>query len=353
MGWGGSGGALRRRGGAKMPVSPEDHMTHFDAIATATALPFDRLIPALQQMFASAVVVPPRHVHRVPGAGGQSLTSLIMPAWLSGQAYGVKVVNIAPGNAARGLPGLHASYILHDANTGVPLALIDGDQITARRTAAAAALAARWLARVDAQHLLVVGAGRVARLLPAAFGCVRPITQVSVWARSLAAAEALAADWRGEGWQARAAPSLPEAVASADIVSCATLATAPLVQGAWLAPGSHLDLIGSFTPEMREADDACFAQASLFVDTEEALAKSGDLLGPMARGVFDASALRGTLAGLCRGQVAGRRTTSERTVFKAVGSALEDLAAAMLVVGLPVVSDPAAPAPAGRAGALT
>jgi ornithine cyclodeaminase len=114
-------------------------------------------------------------------------------------------------------------------------------------------------------------------------------------------------------------------------VSCATLATAPLIEGRWLRPGSHLDLIGSFTPAMREADDACFAGAALYVDTEEALQKSGDLLGPMSRGVFAPGDLRGTLAGLARGEVSGRRSAQERTVFKSVGTALEDLAAAILV----------------------
>ena len=124
---------------------------------------------------------------------------------------------------------------------------------------------------------------------------------------------------------------LAAAVEAADIVSCATLATEPLVQGRWLRPGSHLDLIGGFTPAMREADDACFAGARLYVDTDEALRKSGDLLGPMTRGVFGAAQVCGTLAALCQRSTAGRRSPQERTVFKSVGTALEDLAAAMLV----------------------
>ena len=214
----------------------------------------------------------------------------------------------------------------------MPLALLDGDQITSRRTAAASALAARWLARADARHLLVVGAGRVAQWLPAAYRVVRPIERVSVWARSPAQAEALAAAWRDEGLDAHAVTDLMAAVRLADIVSCATLATEPLVQGAWLQPGSHLDLIGSFTPAMREADDACLAGAALYIDTEEALTKSGDLLGPLARGVITAGAVRGTLASLSRGESHGRRSAAEYTVFKSVGTALEDLAAAMLVL---------------------
>lgn len=308
-------------------------MQHFDAAATRAGLPYDRLIAALRARFAAGCEVPPRHVHALDG-----MTSLIMPAWIPGRYYGVKTVNIAPGNAARGLPGLHSSYLLYDARTGVPLALLDGDQITTRRTVAASALAASWLARADAQHLLVVGAGALARQLPEAYRAVRPITRVSVWARDTAKAEALARELAASpgcaGLAVQAVRALDAACAAADIVSCATLATAPLVQGAWLRPGSHLDLIGSFTPTMREADDACFAGAGLWVDSDEALAKSGDLLGPLARGVFTAADVRGTLATLAtlaRGEAAGRRSQAERTVFKSVGNALEDLAAALTV----------------------
>jgi ornithine cyclodeaminase len=309
-------------------------MRHFDAAATAAALSFERLIPALRALFVAGCEVPARHVHRIDVPGAPALTSLIMPAWITGRAYGVKIVNVAPGNAARGLPGLHASYILHDAASGAPLAMIDGDQITARRTAAASALAASMLARADARQLLVVGAGRVARLLPAAYRCVRPIESVAVWARAAPAARALADELLAQGFDARPVDDLARGVAGADMISCATLATGPLVMGRWLRPGTHLDLIGGFTPDMREADDDCFRGAGLYVDTDEALAKSGDLLGPMSRGVFVAADVRGTLATLCQGRAAGRHDAHERTVFKSVGTALEDLAAAMLVAGV-------------------
>ena len=130
-------------------------MRIFDAIATRDALPFERLVPALRAMFAAGCAMPPRHVHDIAAPDGARMTSLIMPAWLEGRYYGIKVINIAPANSARSLPGLHASYLLHDAVTGVPLALIDGNELTARRTAAASALAASCLARADARHLLV------------------------------------------------------------------------------------------------------------------------------------------------------------------------------------------------------
>ncbi|MGL6112599.1 MAG: ornithine cyclodeaminase family protein, partial [Rubrivivax sp.] len=170
-------------------------MKIFDAQATRDALPFSTLIPALRDMFVAGCEVPARQVHEIAASAGKEtlasghpkgerMTSLVMPAWQSGRHYGIKVVNVAPQNAARALPGLHSSYLLFDATTGVPQALIDGSVITARRTAAASALAATFVARGDAQRLLLVGAGAVARLLPEAYRTVLPIKQVTVWARS-------------------------------------------------------------------------------------------------------------------------------------------------------------------------
>lgn len=305
-------------------------MKHFDEAATGAPLTFERLVPALRAAFAAEAQVPPRHVHGIETAGGKG-TVLIMPAWSDAGFLGIKTINIFPGNSARGLPGLHATYVLYDAHTGVPLALMDGNEITARRTAAASALGASFLARKNARRLLVLGTGRIARMLPAAHASVRPIDEVRVWNHRTEGAEALAAQWRAEGWNAHATTDLEAAVHQADVVSCATLATAPLVRGNWLAPGSHLDLIGSFTPAMREADVHCFAGARTFVDTDEALQKSGDLLDAMAAGTLRADHVQGTLATLCREQRTGRASDEERTVFKAVGSALEDLTAATLV----------------------
>jgi len=305
-------------------------MQHFDAAATRAALGFAQLIPALRDAFAGEASVPPRHVHAIEAGDGRG-TVLIMPAWSGAGFLGIKTINIFPGNGARGLPGLHATYVLYDAHTGVPLALMDGNEITAHRTAAASALGASFLARANARRLLVLGTGRVARLLPAAHARVRPIDEIRVWNHRPEGAEALAAQWRREGWNAHAATDLEAAVRGADVVSCATLATAPLVRGEWLAAGSHLDLIGSFSPQMREADPACFAGARTFVDTPEALHKAGDLLDAIAAGTLRADAVQATLQQLCRGERDGRRDAQERTVFKAVGSALEDLAAATLV----------------------
>lgn len=306
-------------------------MKTFSAHRCRFALPFDRLIESLRRMFIEGCEVPLRHTHTVVNADGSHGTVLIMPAWQADGYLGIKTVNIFPNNAAHGLPALSATYVLYDARTGQPLAQIDGNEITARRTAAASALAASRLARKDAKRLLVVGAGRVAALLPEAYRQVLPIQAVEVWARNLSQAQALVNKLNAFQIDAVVTPDLASAVARADVISCATLATEPVIQGAWLSPGSHLDLIGSFTPHMREADDACFADARLFVDTQEALQKSGDLLGPLSRGVISADSVRGTLADLCRATVSGRQTATERTVFKSVGTALEDLASAILV----------------------
>jgi ornithine cyclodeaminase/alanine dehydrogenase-like protein (mu-crystallin family) len=311
-------------------------MRHIDAATTARALPFETLIPALERLFLEGCEVPQRHVHAI--ADGP--TTLVMPAWQAGRYLGIKIVNIAPGNAALGLPGLFSTYQLFDARTGAPVAFIDGDEITSRRTAAASALAASRLARADARRLLVVGAGRVASLLAPAYRTVLPIAVVQVWNRHAAGAAALVERLNRQGIAAEVAPDLERAVAHADIVSCATLATAPLIRGEWLAPGTHLDLIGSFTPAMREADDACFAGAEVWVDTPEALAKSGDLLAPLASGALRREDVRGTLTGLCAHRRVPRGA-APRTVFKSVGTALEDLAAAMLVVASATAGDAA------------
>lgn len=305
-------------------------MQTLDAHTTRNHLAFERLIPALRHAFAGLASVPPRHVHSVACGAAQG-TVLIMPAWSDAGFLGIKTINIFPGNSAQGLPGLHATYVLYDARTGVPLVMLDGNEITAHRTAAASALGASFLARPTARRLLVLGTGRVARLLPAAHAAVRPLDEVWVWNHRPEGAEALAAEWRAAGFNAQAAPDLEAAVRHADTTVCATLATTPLVQGHWLAAGSHLDLIGSFTPAMTEADPGCFRDASVFVDTEEALQKAGDLLNAIAVDALRTTDIQATLAQLCRGEHPGRRSGEERTVFKAVGSALEDLTAATLV----------------------
>ena len=301
-----------------------------DAAETEQVLPFARLIPALREMFVGGCVVPPRHHHRIELDPEPNATLLLMPAWKPHDALGVKIVNVFPGNRKKGLPGLHSLYCLFDAEHGTPIALLDGNVLTARRTAAVSALAASYLARPDADWLLVVGAGRIASLLPEAYREVRAIRRVTVWNPTPAAAQALADRLRTLDFDASVAQDLESAVRAADIVSCATLATQPLILGDWLHPGIHLDLIGSFTPEMRETDDEAIRRASVFVDTETALAESGDLVQPLQSGAFAADRLAGTLSDLCAGRHPGRRAAQELTLFKAVGTAMSDLAAAIV-----------------------
>ena len=301
-----------------------------DAVETERALPFATLIPALREMFVSGCVVPPRHHHRIELDPEPNATLLLMPAWKPHDALAVKIINVFPGNSKKGLQALYSLYCLFDAEHGTPMALLDGNVLTARRTAAVSALAASYLARSDADRLLVVGAGRVASLLPEAYREMRAVRRVTVWNRTPAAAQALVDRLRTLDFDASVAPDLEGAARGADIVSCATLATRPLILGDWLHPGIHLDLIGSFKPEMRETDDDAIRRASVFVDTETALAESGDLLQPLQSGAFVAGRLAGTLSDLCAGRHPGRRDPQELTLFKAVGTAMSDLAAAMV-----------------------
>ncbi|WP_213978912.1 ornithine cyclodeaminase family protein [Sphingomonas sp. dw_22] len=302
-----------------------------DASAAEQALPFPELVTALREAFAAGATVPERHHHFVPVENRAPGVLLLMPAWREGGYLGVKLANIFPDNTALGLPSVHAGYLLFDASTGIPLATIDGNEITARRTVAVSALAAAYLAREEARSLLIVGAGRLASLAAHAFRAVRPIDRVMVWNVRPERAIALAATLREQGIDAVHAPSLEHAACEADIISCATLSAEPLIRGAWLRPGTHLDLIGSFTPALREADDDCFARARVFVDSEAGFEESGDLIGPLASGAIPGREAVGTLAGLCAGDITGRRSDGEITLFKAVGTALADLAAAGLV----------------------
>ena len=311
-------------------MSPTPSPIVIDAARTRASLPFDRLIAALREAFAVGADVPLRHHHFMVQPDGSTATILIMPAWQ--RAFiGIKIVTIFPENGKKALPGLFSSYLLCDGDTGQHIALIDGNEITSRRTAAIGALGADFLARKDSRRLLICGSGRIASLLADAFRAVRPIEQVAVWNVNEAGAARLVSRLRARGIDAVVAPDLERAVGEADIVSCATLAAKPIIKGAWLKPGTHLDLIGSFTPFMREADDEVFRRGHVWLDTYDALKESGELLDPIRDGVITADDIRGSLAELCRGECRGRTGADEFTVFKAVGNALSDIAAAGLV----------------------
>ena len=302
-------------------------MKILDAEATAAALPFEALTGQMQALFASGLAAPDRHHHTMEMQGEPDATLLLMPAW-TGTVGCVKVVTATPGNAARSLPAIAGSVLVFDRATGAHLALLDGAVLTARRTAAASALGARHLARQDARRLLILGSGKVAAQLPEAFRNVRPIDEVRIWNVSSASAERLAGDLRAKGWDAQAVSDLAAAVPQADIISAATLATEPLLMGGWLQPGQHVDLIGAFTPAMREADDRALQRARLFVDTRFAAIEAGELKTPLETGAIAQADILGDLYALTQGR-AGRGTAEEITLFKSVGNAVMDLAAAI------------------------
>lgn len=312
----------------------------YSAADVHRALDFARLADALERAFARGASVPLRHVHRLD----ESDLLLLMPAWRdsgagSGDhgALGVKLVTVFPRAAQLGAATVAALYVLLDRATGEPRALLDGEALTLRRTAATSALAARFLARPDSETLLVVGTGKLAPYLLRAHCALRPqFKRVRIWGRSGERARALVEQLRTEGIAVDVTSDLERGVREADLISCATTATEPIVRGNWLAPGAHLDLVGGFTRSMREADDAALARARIAVDTYAgALAEAGDLIVPLERGVIARENVLAELAELARGERVVRTASAQITLFKSVGTALADLAAAELVIATP------------------
>ncbi len=305
------------------------------------------LIDRLDGLFRAGCEMPVRHHHpiREPlGPGSADAMLLLMPAWTTGASgrVGVKVVTVFPDNGKRSLPSIYGQYLLLDGSTGATLALLDGTMLTKRRTACASGLAARYLSRPDAARLLMIGTGALAPELIRVHAKVRPIEDVAIWGRTAAQAEALAARLSvslpaaiGRPVTVRAVGDREAAVRDADIISCATLATTPLVEGDWLREGQHVDLVGAFTPQMRESDDRAVQRARLYVDTRAgALKEGGDIVQPIASGAIGEPDVIADLFELARGLQTGRAAgdTSSITLFKSVGAALEDLAAAELAV---------------------
>ncbi len=301
------------------------------AEALEELLDFPALIEALREMFRLGCESPTRHHHTVEVPGGASGTLLIMPAWQTGGMMGVKTVTIFGDNAARSLPSVLGQYYLMEASSGEPLALIEGTVLTRWRTAAASALASDYLSRQNAERLLMVGSGSLAPHLIPAHASVRPIREVRIWSRTRAHADALAARLNAPDLSVAATDDLEASTAWADIVSCATLSNAPLIQGAWLQPGVHLDLVGAFRADMRETDDQAMARARIYVDTKGgALAEGGDILLAIKSGAITEADIQADMNALTSGEATGRGDEAEITLFKSVGAALEDLAAAKL-----------------------
>ncbi|ESZ69833.1 ornithine cyclodeaminase [Mesorhizobium sp. L103C119B0] len=315
-------------------------MLTISADAVDQALTFPGLVETLRAAFREGAVQPVRHHHGVERPDGATSTLLLMPAWTDfhaagtsvGGHIGVKIVTVSPDNNAFGKPAVMGLYLLLNGATGEPEALIDGQRLTQWRTACASALAVSYLAREDASRLLVVGAGALSPFLAKAHSAVRPIKTIRIWNRTPANAEKVAADLRADGFNAEAASDLDAELAEADIVSSATITTTPLVKGALLKRGAHVDLVGGFTPTMRESDDDAIARARVYVDTRAGATKeAGDIVQPLASGVLKPEAIVADLHELARGEKQGRQSPTEVTLFKSVGAALEDLATGIAV----------------------
>ncbi len=312
-------------------------MRFVSAAEVDAALTFPSLVETLREAFRKGAVQPVRHHHGVERPGASTSTLLLMPAWTdfaqgSDGHIGVKIVTVAPDNNAIGKPAVMGVYLLLDGATGEPQALIDGQRLTLWRTACASALAADYLARTDASRLTVIGAGALAPFLAKAHSAMRPIRAVTIWNRTRANAEKVAAQLNADGMNAVVADDLDEAVAGADIVSCATLSDQPLIRGAALRPGTHVDLVGAFSPTMRESDDAAIAKAQVYVDTRAGATKeAGDIVQALASGALTDAGIHGDLYDLTRGKAEGRGSAGEITLFKSVGAAIEDLAAGIAV----------------------
>ena len=302
-------------------------------------LDYPILIETLRKAFQEKYIVPIRHHHNYqnPKEGVES-TLLLMPAWQVGKYLGVKMVTVSPKNGKYNLPSIHGIYTLFDAAQGMPLAQINATTLTAQRTAAASALASSFLSKKNSKTLLMVGTGALAPELIRAHISVRPIETVYVWGRNLEKAKAVSnfitkylQVSEKANFEVFPIENIEEGIEKADIISCATLSPTPLIFGKNLKAGQHLDLVGAYRPDMREADDEVILKSSVFIDTYEGMHESGDIASPLKDGILKRENICGDLFQLCRGEKTGRKNNNEITFFKSVGHALEDLAAAKLI----------------------
>jgi ornithine cyclodeaminase len=258
-----------------------------------------------------------------------------MSAFDPGGSAVAKLATVFPDNRARALPTIQG-VIVAFSEDGAPVAVLDGATVTQLRTAAASALASRYLSRADSSRLVIIGTGALAPTMVMAHCAVRPISLVSVCGRRPERAAATAVAIRSlvdQEIEVVVPKSIEEAVAAADIVCCATSSSTPVLAGRWLGLGVFVDLVGSFSPYKREADDDVVLRSRIFVDAlEGALAEAGDLLDPIARGVISREQIEGELADLVCGRLAGRVSPEDVILFKSVGTAIEDLAATQLIV---------------------
>ncbi len=322
-------------------------MRFVDAEQVHALLDYPSLVPALESYHREGIERLDELLLTQPGAGGAPRHFFLRAAWAHERALGAKLFTVFPDNVAATppLPSVQAVYVLFDGKNGSPLALIDGTALTYYKTAADSALGAKFLARADAEAMLMVGAGAMAPHLIRAHTAVRPsIRRVLIWNRTPARAARLTAEVRLDGVPLAVAPDLEDAVRAAHVISCATMSRTPLVRGEWLRPGAHLDLVGGFAKDMREADDEAVRRASVYVDSRATAAHVGDIALPMASGALKAENIRADLFELCQGKASGRERADEITLFKNAGGGHLDLMTARflltrLAAGTPCESD--------------
>lgn len=306
-------------------------MAHVEADFIESNTDFSELISVLRKGFSSEeIIIPQRHHHDFPNPEtGADSSLLLMPAWQPGKESGVKIATVSPENDRYGLPSIQAIYILMNALTGAPKAILEGKSLTVKRTAAASALASFYLSRENASSLLMIGTGALSTNLIRAHASVRPIQKVFVWGRNFEKAQMICDDLKNEDFEIQAICTIEEKMSEVDIVSCATLSKTPLVLGRYIKPGQHIDLVGAYKKDMREADDETISKASVFVDTfQGGLKESGDIVIPLKNGTLKEQEIKGDLFSLSPNKTKGRTSEEEITVFKSVGHALEDLVAA-------------------------
>lgn len=290
----------------------------------------DVMASAMTAVTQGTMAMPPRAIVRlIDGSGylGVMPESALVP-----RVYGVKVASLHPGNAKAGRPVIQGFVALFDPETGSPVALLDGAEITALRTGAASGLATRLLARPDARTLGLLGYGVQASSHLEAICAVRTIEAIRVWGPSIVKARQFADRHAAAGRPKIVAVSSPEEAANCDVVCVVTSAHQPVVRGAWVMPGSHVNLVGAHTPDTRESDTALIQLSRVFVDSMAAMDReAGDILIPIRERAIDRSHVAGEIGALLLGRVAGRRSAEEVTTYKSLGLAAQDLVAAYAV----------------------
>lgn len=292
---------------------------------------FPDLINALEVAFLEkAAVVPMRHHHDFPNPPvGKESTLLLMPAWNPGKEAGVKMATVSPANGKFGLPAIQGIYIYLDALKGSIKALLEAKSLTVKRTAAASALASKFLSRPDSKTMLMIGTGALSPNLIRAHASIRPLEQVYVWGRNFKKAEHVCQLLKEENFSIRPVKNIEDKIGQVDLISAATLSKTPLVLGKFLRPGQHLDLVGAYRSDMREANDEAIMKSEVFVDTfEGGLKEGGDIVIPLKSGVLEEKNIKADLFAMAGQKHKGREDDEQITFFKSVGHALEDLTAA-------------------------